>query len=286
MRLICPNCDAQYEVDDSAIPDAGRDVQCSSCGHAWFQMRDSFEDDLTDDLTDDLYRDPEPEAVADVPAAVAQTDAPADDPDDEDDMTPLPPPGAGSAPVKRVLDADVLAILREEAELEMAARRADSGGIEMQGDLGLPPPVSPVVGSAAAAAAATASARTETDRRIATMKGEAVPPPRAAARRDLLPDIEEINSSLRPNDSAVSREEARAAKAASSGSGFRSGFVLALLLAAVAVALYVMAPEISAQMPGAADAMASYVAMIDSLRLSVDGLMRQAAGALNGLTGG
>lgn len=38
MRLICPNCDAQYEVDDSVIPEGGRDVQCSSCGHSWFQV--------------------------------------------------------------------------------------------------------------------------------------------------------------------------------------------------------------------------------------------------------
>lgn len=37
MRLVCPNCDAEYEVDDAAIPRAGRDVQCSNCGHAWFQ---------------------------------------------------------------------------------------------------------------------------------------------------------------------------------------------------------------------------------------------------------
>ncbi|MEZ5885189.1 MAG: zinc-ribbon domain-containing protein [Paracoccaceae bacterium] len=37
MRLTCPNCKAQYEVDDSVIPDGGRDVQCSNCGHSWFQ---------------------------------------------------------------------------------------------------------------------------------------------------------------------------------------------------------------------------------------------------------
>ena len=43
MRLICPNCDAQYEVDDAAIPSAGRDVQCSSCGHGWFQTHPEVE---------------------------------------------------------------------------------------------------------------------------------------------------------------------------------------------------------------------------------------------------
>ncbi|OOY19244.1 hypothetical protein BMI86_15570 [Thioclava sp. DLFJ5-1] len=37
MRLVCPNCGAQYEVDDAVIPDGGRDVQCSNCGHGWFQ---------------------------------------------------------------------------------------------------------------------------------------------------------------------------------------------------------------------------------------------------------
>ena len=43
MRLICPNCDAEYEVDASAIPYDGRDVQCSNCGHAWFQLRPEVE---------------------------------------------------------------------------------------------------------------------------------------------------------------------------------------------------------------------------------------------------
>ncbi|MBD3788613.1 MAG: zinc-ribbon domain-containing protein, partial [Sphingomonadales bacterium] len=37
MRLVCPNCAAQYEVDESVIPEMGRDVQCSNCGQMWFQ---------------------------------------------------------------------------------------------------------------------------------------------------------------------------------------------------------------------------------------------------------
>ena len=37
MRLICPNCNAQYEVGDGVIPPEGRDVQCSNCGHTWFK---------------------------------------------------------------------------------------------------------------------------------------------------------------------------------------------------------------------------------------------------------
>ncbi len=37
MRLICPSCRAQYEVEDDAIPADGRDVQCGSCTTTWFQ---------------------------------------------------------------------------------------------------------------------------------------------------------------------------------------------------------------------------------------------------------
>ena len=36
--LVCPNCSAQYEIDGSMIPDDGRDVQCSNCGHTWFEL--------------------------------------------------------------------------------------------------------------------------------------------------------------------------------------------------------------------------------------------------------
>lgn len=38
MRLICPNCQAQYEIAQNAVPQDGRDVQCSSCNHVWFHL--------------------------------------------------------------------------------------------------------------------------------------------------------------------------------------------------------------------------------------------------------
>lgn len=37
MRLVCPNCATQYEVDDSAVPASGREVQCGNCSSTWFQ---------------------------------------------------------------------------------------------------------------------------------------------------------------------------------------------------------------------------------------------------------
>lgn len=38
MRLICPDCNAQYEVPDDVIPANGRDVQCSSCNRTWYAL--------------------------------------------------------------------------------------------------------------------------------------------------------------------------------------------------------------------------------------------------------
>ena len=36
MRLICPNCDTEYDVPDGMMPAAGRHVQCTACHTRWF----------------------------------------------------------------------------------------------------------------------------------------------------------------------------------------------------------------------------------------------------------
>ncbi len=270
MRLICPNCDAQYEVDDSAIPETGRDVQCSNCGNAWFQERER----LPEDATADLYREPEEAVSPPVPEAIAQR---------EDDDADEPPPVVHAPPIQRSLDDSVLSVLREEAEREIAARRAEAAGVEFQGDLGLPPPVK------ASVAVATKPVEREDEapkvnRRIAAMKGQKLPPEKPAARRDLLPDIEEINSSLRPNDATRLDHVDDLPDLTKGSSGFKSGMALMLLLAIVLVALYVMAPQISQQIPGAAEAMNSYVVAVDNGRIWLDGIIRKATQLLNGIT--
>lgn len=104
MRLTCPNCDAQYEVPDDAIPPAGRDVQCSNCSNTWYQ--------------------PHPDETDAAPDAQAKTDA--------------PPAEVPSAPERRRLDPEVADILREEAEHETRLRSSEArGGLESQPDLDL-----------------------------------------------------------------------------------------------------------------------------------------------------
>ena len=40
MRLICPQCNALYDVSSEMIPPEGREVECSACGHVWHQPAD------------------------------------------------------------------------------------------------------------------------------------------------------------------------------------------------------------------------------------------------------
>ena len=47
MIIICPNCNKQFKIDNSLIPDEGRDLQCGSCNHVWFH---NIENDDTEIL--------------------------------------------------------------------------------------------------------------------------------------------------------------------------------------------------------------------------------------------
>ena len=36
MIITCPNCKKQFKIDDSKIPQKGRNLQCGSCNRIWF----------------------------------------------------------------------------------------------------------------------------------------------------------------------------------------------------------------------------------------------------------
>lgn len=256
MRLVCPNCDAEYEVDASVIPDGGRDVQCSNCGHAWFQISPELEAEIAAE-----------EALYDAPPARQPA------PELKPEASPMESPR---------IDASVLAVLTEEAELELAARRSEAPAMEMQTDMALEAPATEAGGLGAVA------------RRLARLKG-AEPaaefvsePAKAATRADAFPEIEEINSTLRASSerrSGAAEVMASGAPEKSSGRGFRSGFTLMLILAVLIVAVYVMAPQLAEQFPAADNAMKSYVSFVDAARALLDGLLKSAIGFLRGFSG-
>lgn len=278
MRLVCPNCGAQYEVDDAVIPDSGRDVQCSNCGHTWFQRPPHLDQDLADELG----------AVSPARAAGPEDDALDEDdslPDDEADVPLAAPRGAEAddAAPRRRLDPAVAELLREEAEREARARRGEA--VEVQSDLGLQEPDR---GRAPGAPRGTLESTAEAARRRmqrardhagdAAQSGppEAVPgagggrPASRGARS--LPDIEAINSTLRPSDAPERAEETAPAATTPSRRaqrrrlGFRIGFVLAMVVVSCGAIVYLLAPEIGRSVPRAEPWLRSYVASVDRAR--------------------
>lgn len=309
MRLTCPNCGAQYEVPDEVIPETGRDVQCSNCGDTWFQhhpdhlaSKDEPSPDTAEhpkgdtsasgqdyDADADADYDVIPEGQDDQNGHPAETDDShtssedgpdiSDDHGDEDDQNETTP---AEGTQRRELDPAIRDLLREEAEREKKARAADSGSLETQTEMGL---------EDSGEDQRTREAR-ERMARLRGLDAEETPPsdpqpsdtgPQDPAqeddsradidpesRRNLLPDIDEINSSLdsdptpRP-EAAVARDAVLQTAPRKSG-GFRRGFVLTVLLFAALTLIYVFAPQIAGLHPTLEAPMVSYVTTIDSLR--------------------
>jgi len=290
MRLICRNCDAQYEVDNAAIPPDGRDVQCSGCGHAWFQMRA----DAVPALRPEVSAPVDP-AGPDLAAAmwsdpgVLTQDVPAHpEPLTDKGPPPIPPEAQEDAGLRRRgLDDTVLEVLREEAAREAAVRRAEAPPpIEVQTDLGLaPPPPPPLLSPSVFLAARDRFADLSVSPDELTSEDDMQPLP--ASRRELFPDIEEINSTLRAS-SEPRGDESEAETETYVGAdrrGFRTGFVMMILIAVLLSLLYAMAPRIVAAVPASEGAMQAYVDGVDWARLGVDAALQSAIGSLRSLIG-
>ncbi|MEM9128778.1 MAG: zinc-ribbon domain-containing protein [Pseudomonadota bacterium] len=299
MRLICPSCAAQYEVPAEVIPETGRDVQCSECGDTWFQHHPdhppesavagtdpeveeealehvdeySAEPEADTEPTQEPQSEIEPESE---PEQNKETKTSEDTDEDDDDLEQreLAPPEAP----RRELDEDIATLLREEAERESRARQSESqAGLETQTELGLeqndPAP----------------DQRSEESKaRMARLRGKpdaasAMAPSvddnleiDPASRSNLLPDIEEINSSLAPegeqSKSSVSAAVAHATKQEEKSS-FRLGFRIAIIVALLFLMAYIFAPKISNAVPNLAGPLTDYVETVNSARAALQQVM-------------
>lgn len=336
MRLVCPNCEAKYEVPEDAIPETGRDVQCANCGHAWYQMRarTAVAEPVAAPpaqapaptpaavaapapvAAPAAVAAPEPAPVAAAPAEVAAAEpevvaeavvaepvaeapptaavaatvdepevvqpeaadgpveaqpeeevasvVPPPEPDPEPEEEPIAPVAAAAAggAAAYAVDDSVLAILREEAEREAKARQAEAARpLETQTELGIEQAV----------------------REVNLPHQPVYEDTALAARRARLPDVEEINSTLRPSNAVVEDDTpAEAPMPAEGRSSFRSGFLVVMTLAILGSAIYGSADTIATAVPSLAGVLEGYVAFVDSLRLQLDGLMQSATVAING----
>ena len=305
MRLICPNCGAQYEVPTEVIPASGRDVQCSDCGTTWFQHHPDHpaEDPPPEALSEsasqaeyepeDTVSRPEPEADyaaeedendagwTDDAGTPDETLAPADDAP-EDEVIAEEHVAPASEPRRREIDPAVADVLREEAARESRARDHDRRGtVETQQELGLQDTDNDAQRRSEEARARMARLRGEPEAQKSDAEVEEIDP---TSRSNLLPDIDEINSSL---DSDGKKEQPRSVAAASETTvaprkgGFRSGFRLAVVLAVLALLLYVFAPQLSGAVPQLADPLTGYVEMVNSWRAGLNDLIQGVAASLS-----
>jgi predicted Zn finger-like uncharacterized protein len=276
MRLICPNCGAQYEVPDGVIPEQGRDVQCSNCGNTWFQPHPDHDAELAEELGQEVLPEATEPDTAPEQAAEAEPE-PASDPEPE----PVPEPAKGA---RRELDPAIADLLREEAEFEARQRAAEAeADMQTQPDLGLEDPA-PDESTRRAE-----EARARMDRRKGPQPEPEAEPEEIAedeinehvgSRRELLPDIEEINSSL----NAEARKPAQSDDHATPGtegmpaprksSGFSGGFVLGVLVIALLWSVHVFSGQISAQVPQLAGPLESYSSTINKGRDWLDGQVK------------
>lgn len=295
MRLTCPNCGAQYEVPDDVIPENGRDVQCSNCGDTWFQPHPDHA--ASPPATDDSATDHEDPDVAVAPqpsddAGPDEDDAQGDDARDDDahdegqhedrasDSNKTDP--APVEPARRELDPAIAGVLREEAAREARARKGEGEALETQPDLGLDD-------------ADHKQRDREARDRMARLRGQDDVAPDGSqqidpgSRRDLLPDIEEINSSLRSerDDAEPVDPSGGYAEAPPPGpSGFRRGFRWAVVIVVLLLALYLLAPMISRNVPALAAVLSDYVDVIDGWRVWLDQQVAALMLWLDGMTGG
>ncbi len=274
MRIICPNCGAQYEVPDEVIPLDGRDVQCSNCGDTWYQTHPDamLDQELAGDDSDGL---PEaaPESMPPPPQFETETEI-EEELDMESDIDEVPDvlrERAGQP--RRELSPDVADILRTEAEHEARLREAESSVFESQGELGLEE----------APATDTVRRVREARERMALMRGKApdaqptLTPDEAPSRKQFLPDIDELNSSLRAEGPGGKNADlpVRHQSSEKSKRGFGRGFTLMLLLAAILVLVYVNADRIATNLPALRPTLDTYVAFINDARIWLDTQIRQ-----------
>ena len=293
MRLVCPNCAAQYEVAENAIPENGRDVQCASCNETWFQARPNVS-----------LRKPVETAPATEPPPLRKpnvTPTAADYDEDEDDEAPARPSLRRD---QGKVDKSVLDILRSEAEREAAARDAEVTGVQAnvyddEDDVVADtdePAAQPTIPlrkpSTTAERRIHFSAAGTDDEEDADEDGfdgtpepvahtqpapQAAPAPKRIRRsetetRAALPDVDKLTSTLRSGQDTERKREARAeakAKRGRSGAANRIGFYLAILLMLLLMATYALNQQITETVPAAEPYLERYVQVVNVLRHQV-----------------
>jgi hypothetical protein len=235
----------------------------------------------------------EPEAEPDLSSTMAgeadvAVEPPTEEPsseEDEDDWdwprtraaTLNVPKGEGPLPERprRKAELAALEILKEEADRELAQRKEEaSAPIETQPDLALEDPKDRATPSRALRARMARLRGEDEDDEESTDSGSDAAEDEAAyraPRKDLLPDIDEINSSLRP--AGLAGGERTEAEEAEHRRGFRMGFIGVVGIVVLGIVTYTQAPTIAGAFPGTEPALIGYVDWANGIRDLIGGIV-------------
>lgn len=236
MRLICPKCDAQYDIADDVIPEGGRDVQCSSCSHTWFQMDK-----------------PKPSGRQNPPSVMKMSQS-------------RPRPTHADTAARKPLESSIADILREEAAREKQLAAVQDSPPETLTS-------APAAASTASAADETrrriAQVAQEANKPSPAAVAAASTGAVGAIDMRSVPSIDEINETLRARAEAsdssglTESEQVQAEKRR----GFRRGFFFVLFMIALAVLPYFFASQIVENLPSTRGVMTGYVDFVNQMRV-------------------
>lgn len=247
IEIVCPNCQARYQLPDNAIGPEGRKVSCSSCAHKW-------------------RAHPEAPAAA-VPEAAAMRERTTEEAmaavaaSDEVSAPPAapPPPASGNR------DEQMAAIRRMLSDLKEAADtvpdRSDSAAESAQPE---PAPAPPAPGPSARRREEEAPNRDRLEDRIddvntlaKMVKGEPTGGGYDAAK-------------LRKRHEKRAKRLQRARERRKKSGAFLTGFTLVAVVSSVMVGLYVLQPQIIESQPQMEPALVEYVTTVDRYRVELD----------------
>ncbi len=252
IRLICPGCGSDYALPVSAIPEAGREVECADCGRVWLARRGDAV-----------------QAAADHDDEIA--------PDDD-----APPPQREAVMPSKRLAPDMLQFLKDEVEHERRLREAE-GQTRYR-------PVSSEAYEADWPATtvtlpAAATTTTATGTRVIRHKPQpaAEPQPEAPARvrgddaptrparvTRIIEPAPVPGSAPVPEPAVVPEPAAAPAPEAQRRSGYGAGIALMLAVAASVAVVYVAAPNLAPDSP-LGETLMEWRGGLDRARLWLDG---------------
>ena len=290
MELICPSCEARYQVPDGSIGEKGRQVSCMNCGHGWHAFPPLvLGAPGQTPLTSPGWQGSEPAAprVAEPvqPVAVAADEGPRI----HGDMTRgwARQPAEGTSPTDSAgrenrSRSEQLAEIRElmaEVQSEQSPSEFRETGAAIddtathRSDSDANPEGTP---REQAQALFDQTERAETASSGEERRANADPdeteadPLRQRLGRQAEQKVQAKPTDVRRLRRRHDKRERQRKHARAAGSGaFMTGFLLVAMVAAVMIALYMLSPQIVERVPSTENAMNQYVETIDGWRVSV-----------------